>query len=100
MLKFKLERMNKLPVSINVHTNIWAYLLAMDDPDYPEGDEFVDDDLPLPGTISRVEFAKLMEDMSDEEWDFVSKPARKAQQACELTIENTPYPTVSLSVPM
>ena len=67
MSKFKLERLNKLPVSIKVHPNVWAYLLAMDDPDYPEGDEFVDDDLPLPGTISRVELAELLEDVSDEE---------------------------------
>ena len=67
MLRFKLEKMNKVPVSIKVHPNAWAYLLAMDDPDSPEGKEFVDDDLPLPGTILRVELAELLEDVSDEE---------------------------------
>ena len=42
----------------------------MDDPDYPEGEVFIDDDLPLPGTIGRSELEYLLEDAgkwSDEE---------------------------------
>ena len=42
----------------------------MDDPDYPAGEPFIDDDLPLPGTISRAEVQYLLQDagkLSDEE---------------------------------
>ena len=57
--KFKLERAKELPVSLLVHPTALSYVVAMDDPDF---DEMEDDDLPLPGTVSRAELQDLMED--------------------------------------
>ena len=68
--KWKLDKLDKLPVSLKVSPDASWYLVAMDDPDYPEGEVFIDDDLPLPGTIGRSELEYLLEDAgkwSDEE---------------------------------
>ena len=70
MSKWKLDKMEQLPVSLKVSPDASWYLVAMDDPDFPEGVEFVDDDLPLPGTISRSEVEYLLQDageFSDED---------------------------------
>ena len=59
-----------MPVSLKVSPDASWYLVAMDDPDFSEGVEFVDDDLPLPGTISRSEVEYLLQDageFSDED---------------------------------
>ena len=75
--KFKLERSNELPVSLIVDPTAMSFLLAMDDPDFERPDEFVDDDLPLPGAVSKAELQWLIEDgqeSSDEETDENSPP--------------------------
>ena len=66
MNKFKLERMSKLPVSLMVHPQAYSYLNGMCDPDC-EGPDFEDDDLPLPGTISRYEVKQLLLEAKDGE---------------------------------
>ena len=70
MSKWKLDSLDELPVSLRVSPDASYYLVAMDDPDYPAGEPFIDDDLPLPGTISRAEVQYLLQDagkLSDEE---------------------------------
>ena len=65
MNKRRLDRLDKLPVSLKVSPDASWYLVAMDDPDYV-GEEFIDDDIPLPGSISRREMEELMADA--DEW--------------------------------
>ena len=70
MSKHKLDKLDELPVSLMVSPDASWYLVAMDDPDFPEGEPFVDDDVPLPGTVSRREVEELLLDAgkwSDEE---------------------------------